>query len=83
MTEDETKGFVDTTPQAGNGDQYRDPEHIPAQNEFTAEIKSGVVDSKSRTLLVGYDTNNGESMSERHWLFLLNGYLLNGMLYGS
>lgn len=50
MTEDETKGFVDTTPQAGNGDQYRDPEHIPSQNEFTAEIKSGVVDSKSRTL---------------------------------
>ncbi|CAK1223875.1 hypothetical protein R55214_HHFBAMCI_01546 [Fructobacillus evanidus] len=43
-------GFVDTTPQAGNGDQYRDPTHIPSDNEFSQDIKSGVVDSNSRTL---------------------------------
>ncbi|CAK1241374.1 hypothetical protein [Fructobacillus cardui] len=44
------KGFVDTTPQAGNGDQYRDPTHIPSENEFTNVIKNGVVDKNSQTL---------------------------------
>lgn len=43
-------GFVDTTPQAGNGDQYRDPTHIPSDNEFSQDINNGVVDSNSRTL---------------------------------
>lgn len=42
--------FVDTTPTAGNGDEYRDPSHIPSQNDFTGDIQNGVVDSKSRTL---------------------------------
>ncbi|CAK1226672.1 hypothetical protein R55227_BLOPHJLP_00223 [Fructobacillus tropaeoli] len=44
------KGFVDMTPQAGNGDQYRDPTHIPSENEFTNDIKNGIVDNNSRTL---------------------------------
>lgn len=44
------KGFVDITPQAGNGDQYRDPTHIPSENEFTNDIKNGVVDKNSQTL---------------------------------
>lgn len=44
------QGFVDTTPQAGNGDQYRDPTHIPSENEFTNDIKNGVVDKNSQTL---------------------------------
>lgn len=43
-------GFVDVTPQAGNGDQYRDPTHIPSENEFTNDIKNGVVDENSQTL---------------------------------
>ncbi|MBS9338389.1 hypothetical protein G6R29_01900 [Fructobacillus sp. M2-14] len=44
------KGFVDMTPQAGNGDDYRDPTHIPSENEFTNDINNGVVDKNSRTL---------------------------------
>ena len=43
-------GFVDITPQAGNGDQYRDSTHIPSVNEFTNDIKNGVVDKNSQTL---------------------------------
>ncbi|GAP02079.1 hypothetical protein FFRU_350020 [Fructobacillus fructosus] len=44
------KGFVDIKPQAGNGDQYRDPTHIPSENEFANDIKNGVVDKNSQTL---------------------------------
>ncbi len=50
MYEEDNQGFVDTTPQSSNGDQYVDPTHIPNKNEYKDEINGGVLDRKSKRL---------------------------------
>lgn len=55
----------------GNGDDYRDPTHIPNENELSNDIKNGVVDDKSQTLATWLRTKQwGTDVREALALFV-------------